>query len=244
MFISKERRISLVKGGGIQYICGHEETFIDFIVKKYLPQSGNILDLGGGGLRFAIPVALQGKIITVVDVDKNSMDIFDIVDRINKNGKIFVNLKRIQDKIRIIKSDIFNYLEATMESYNFISAFRVIHFFKPEEIESFFHLISKKLDKDGIFALSAMTAYNRKNYSELNEFFLNSSAVCADNKLYRKFNNTLEADDIRKKQNLPKYFHLIDSHFIGSKAAQCGFKVLERDILSTRIVNGYVLKKL
>ena len=244
MFISKERKISLVKGGGIQYIYGHEETFIDFIINKYLPVSGNILDIGGGGLRFAIPAALQDKIVTVVDSDQDSLNVPDIVNRVNKNGKITVSLKKIQARIKTVKSDIFNYLEKTAESYSLISAFRVIHFFGPDEIEIFFRLISSKLDKDGIFAVSAMSAYNNKNFKEFNEFYLNSSAVYLNNELYRKFNSTLKADNIKKEQNLPMYLHFIDTDFISSKAEQYGFKVLERDILSTRVVNGYVLKKL
>lgn len=87
-YISSERRISCVKGTGVQYIPGHEETFVDYILESFLPNMGEILDLAGGGLRFAIPVALKGRRIIVVDKDEGSLNIEGIVARVLANSRI------------------------------------------------------------------------------------------------------------------------------------------------------------
>ena len=80
MFIAKHRRFSQQPGCGVQYIPGHIEPFVDLVLKEFLPPEGDLLDLGGGGLRFALPVALGGRAITVVDLDGGGLDVGEIVD--------------------------------------------------------------------------------------------------------------------------------------------------------------------
>jgi 2-polyprenyl-3-methyl-5-hydroxy-6-metoxy-1,4-benzoquinol methylase len=244
MYISPERKKSMIKGSGIQYIPGHEEKFVDFIVRNYLPDTGNILDIGGGGFRFAIPVAIKGKSITVVDLDKDSLDLEDIVNRVNKNGKMLVELKMVQRLIQIKLQNFFDFLEKTKNYYSLITAFRVVHFCSPELISRFFILVYDKLDQNGIFAFSGITPYNFSNNQEFNEIYLNSTPIEAKNILFRKFESTPEANNIIKQQNLPSYIHLVDSQYIYSQARRYGFEVIESDLQSTRIVGGYVLKKL
>lgn len=243
MFVSKERKISSKKGTGTQYLPGHDEPFVDFIIEKYLPDSGNILDLGGGGLRFAIPVALRGKEVTVVDMDPDALDIATIVGRVNSIGKLHIDLNTIRSLIKVENQNIFHYLKETNNQYSFISGFRVIHFNSSQMIAKLFSLVHSKLDKNGLFVVSANTIYNLPNTDEFNEIFLNSTELDSENSLYRKFNNTVEAESLREKQNLPQCVHFVDNQFVCSLAQAHGFEVIESDLQSTRVVRGYVLRR-
>ncbi len=243
MYITEERRCSAIEGVGIQYIPGHDEKFIDYIVERYLPEAGNIVDLGGGGFRFAIPVSLTGRNVTIVDIDSDGLDLPSIVERINQNGKMFIDLKRIQNLIKINVQDIFQFLKMTPENYDLISAFRVLHFLSPIQMDEIFSLMTQKLNPEGVLAISSITLFDRSKSNDYNEFFMNSSVVDQGNFLYRKFYDNTEASRIRQKQNLPQYLHFIDNQFIGSMSSKYGLEVVESDVPSTRVVNGYVLKK-
>jgi SAM-dependent methyltransferase len=243
MYITKERKRSSLKGAGIQYIPGHDDPFIDFIVERYLPETGTLVDLGGGGLRFAIPVSLTGKKISVVDMDPDALDLDGIVKKINANGKLLIDYEKIKNLIRIEVQDILPFLRMTPETYDLISAFRVLHFLSPDKVDELFSLISRKLNPGGLLAISAITPFDRSKATDCNEFYLNSSAVDPARILYRKFYDSSEANRIREEQNLSPFLHFIDGPFVSSTAERCGFEVLERDVRSTRVVSGYVLKK-
>jgi|WetSurMetagenome_2_1015567.scaffolds.fasta_scaffold400852_1 SAM-dependent methyltransferase len=243
MYVTKERKCSSIKGTGIQYIPGHDEKFIDFVIEKYLPEAGNIVDLGGGGLRFAIPVSLTGKKITVVDMDRDALDLTGIVKRINANGKLFIDCEKIRNLIEIHVQDIFRFLRMTRETYDLISAFRVLHFLTPEQMNELFSLVSRRLNPGGLLAISAITLFDRSKSKDYNEFFLNSSAADPDNFLYRKFHDHAEANHIREEQNLSPCLHFIDRPFVESMAERYGFDLVEWDVPSTRVVSGYVLKR-
>lgn len=243
MFISKERMIPPLKGVGVQYIPWHEEKFIDYVIERYLPAKGNILDLAGGGFRFAIPAALKKRYVTVVDIDKGSLDLPTIIKRINENGKLSVDLKKIRNFIKVENIDVFSFLTLERRRFNFISAFRFIHFLHPQQIELLFSLVSKRLTKNGFFAVSAMTMSDSKN-NKTNEFFLNTLPVMQNNIFYREFRNSPIARKIRREQNLPQNVHIVDSQFIHCLAQKYGFEVIEDGLESTRVVRGYVLKRI
>jgi SAM-dependent methyltransferase len=244
MFITPERKISTIEGTGVQYIPGHVENFIDFVIENYLPDTGNILDLGGGGLRFAIPAALRGKAVTVVDLDASSLDVESIVAKVNQNGKLNINCEAVQKLIQVRVQDVLSYLEESKTSYHFISAFRVIHFFSPDLLSKFFSLIHKKLENNGILVLSAIVPYNTSETREFNELYLNSENLDPANIYYRRFKETLEAENTRTQQNLPEFIHMIDRKFMDLQAQHYGFDVIEKGLQSTRVVEGYILKKL
>jgi hypothetical protein len=243
MYISPERKVSVILGTGVQYIPWHDEQFVDFVVEKYLPPTGRILDLGGGGLRFAIPAALKGKSVLVVDLDGAGLNIEDIVRRSNEFGKTHINLVDVIDYIAVKVDNIFSFLKHDDGTYKLITAFRLIHFFSPFVLDSFFSLISLRLDHHGTFAFSGVTPYNVQNKNSSNEIFLNTTACDPNNILYRRFNDTPEATDIRKKQNLASCIHLINEEFIHSLADRYNLKVVATDIPSTKIVAGYILQK-
>ena len=144
MFISKERKIAGIKGLGIQYIPGHVEPFIDLIIKDHMPDKGGIiLDLGGGGLRFAIPVALTNRKITVVDLDPSGLDIDIIYSKVLANDKEQIpDAEILKKNISVEIISVFDYLKSSKQTYSLITSFRLIHFLSEIEVEFFFTLIS------------------------------------------------------------------------------------------------------
>jgi len=102
LFISNERKTSKVKGTGIQYIPGYIDPFVDFVIEKWLPvEKNSILDLGGGGFRFAISAAILNKNIIVVDLDPSGLDLELIYRRVNENGQIEIPVYDfLKEKIR------------------------------------------------------------------------------------------------------------------------------------------------
>ncbi len=243
MFISPERKVSTVPGTGVQYIPWHDEPFVDFVVDNFLPPMGGILDLGGGGLRFAIPAALKQKPVTVVDLDEAGLDLESIVKRANEFGKLHIELADVLPYITPKKDDIFAFLERDNETYQLITAFRLMHFFSPAEIDTFFSLVVAKLGPNGTVAFSGVTPYNVNEKETFNEIFVNSTAVVPDNLLYRRFNDSPEAAAIRTSQNLAEFIHVIDEKFIQSLAYKYNFTMVAAGISSTKIVAGYVLKR-
>lgn len=244
MYISPERKVSTVPGTGVQYIPWHDENFIDYVVENFLPRAGEILDLGGGGFRFAIPVALREKSVIVVDLDEAGLDIENIVKRSNEFGKFHIKFEEVVNFITIKRDDIFSFLEHNGRFYQLITAFRLIHFFSPALLEKFFSLVTSRLEQNGIFAFSGVTPYNVNDKENFNEIFLNSSAFDKSNPLYRKFNDSSEANAIRDKQNLAEFIHLIDEQFIDYLVHKYNFSIIASEIASTKIVVGYVLKKI
>ncbi len=178
IFISRERKLSGIKDTGIQYIPGHLETFVDLIIEKYLPNpEGPVLDLGGGGLRFAIPMASLDKKITVVDLDESSVNIDFIFSRMIENGfSKHIDINILKKNILPIVDDIFQFLEKTRIRYYLITAFRLIHFFNENEVDRFFGVISKRLKKECLLVISAFSKFSERD-SEYNEIFTNSEPI-------------------------------------------------------------------
>ena len=243
LFISPERKISRIKNTGIQYIPGHTEPLVDLIINNYLPDdNGNILDLGGGGLRFAIPVASLHKKITVVDMDVSSVDIDLVFSRMKKNGLSDYNdISILEKKILIIVDDIFHFLSKTHKNYSLITALRLIHFFNEEETDHFFMLISKRLKKNGKLIISAFSKYNDDNLTN-NEIFTYSKPFNR-NIYYRKFNKNITTKKIQKEQNLGPLVHLFSDNYIKKYSMKYDLKLLKTNLPSTRIVRGYIFTK-
>lgn len=242
MFISIERRKSGILNTGIQYIPGHIEHFVDHVVNELLPED-TIIDLGGGGLRFAIPVALKGKPITVVDIDQGSLDIDSILHQVNSNSKLTIQSEAVKPLIKTVTEDAITYLNNFENEFKLITAFRVIHFYKPEDIEAIFLTIYNSLCRNGLFAVSAITPYISLDLNSRNEIFMNSDAVKETHPLYRQFHDSVEAQNIMTEQNLPCRVTMIDEQYINLLSKKYSFQVIEKNFISTRVVGGYVLKK-
>jgi len=241
IFISPERRFAAKPGNGVQYIPGHIDEFVDYINENLVPISNSILDIGGGGLRFAVPVALKHKHITVIDEDPTSLDISFISKQINQVGKLKVNSHDLSKYITPKLGNLFDIIPFDDTEYSLITSFRVIHFMDPVSIVNFFEIVTKRLASKGIIAISAMTPFisNTLNYNEL---FLNSYNLSKDNELYREFKDTDEAIGIKQNQNLPDTFHMIDENFIRNIADRYNLTTLAANVPSTRIVSGYIMQ--
>jgi spermidine synthase len=245
VFISQHRRLTTQQGHGVQYIPGHIEPFVDLIVQDYLPDEGEILDLGGGGLRFALPVAQTGRRIKVVDLDPSGVDLDLIVERVNANEGSSLESRHFAPLIEFHIGDGLEFLASAEDNFRLITAFRLVHLFDPETIEEFFRLTSKALVTDGHLAFSGMTAFNLPvgTESQLNEVFTGSEPIRGDQQLYRRFASNPEADEARGAHNLRAEIHLLDSEFVATTAQRHGFEMVVDAYRSTRIVAGFVLKK-
>ena len=243
LFISKERKVSAINGTGVQYIPGHFEPLVDLIIDKYLPKNrGGILDLGGGGLRFAIPVASLNKKITVVDLDRSSLNIELIFSRMRINGLTdYSDLGVLKNNILPVVDDVFHFLETAKTSFSLITAFRLIHFFNEKETDSFFRLVSRRLKKGGIIVISAFTQYDNDN-ATCNEIFINSEPV-SENLFYRKFSGNCITEKIRGEQNLSPLVHLFSEDYLKSYLKKYNLKMVSGSLPSTRIVRGYIFIK-
>jgi SAM-dependent methyltransferase len=243
MFISPERRRATVEGCGIQYIPHHTERFVDLIVETYLPPRGNILDLGGGGLRFAVPVAQLGRDITVVDFDKESLDVDVVTERMNANGGLFIEKAALQSRIQCVEQDVFEFLNSTRESYDLVTAFRLLHFFSPATVRRFLQCACRVLRKDGLLVISAMTFRNLPFRGDDNEVCRHTQPLDNSDIYYRAFAKDGEAEQVKSQQNLSERVHLFDSRFVERLAEQFHLEVVLSGFPSTRIVEGYVLKR-
>jgi spermidine synthase len=221
------------------------EPFVDLIIEEYLPDEGEILDLGGGGLRFALPVAAAGRSITVVDLDPTVADLAMVVDRVNANEGSSLVAEQLASLIERQVGDGLDFLTATTRSFALITAFRVIHLFSPRQIEEFFRLTYEALEPDGNLVVSGMTAFNLPVTEEqvFNEVFESSEPINEAQRLYRRFSKDQRASEVRKAHNLAVETHLLDSEFVAEQAHNFGFDVVVDAYQSTRIVAGFVLQK-
>ena len=245
MFVSPHRRRTSRPGHGIQYLPGHVEPFVDLVLERFVPRSGRIVDLGGGGLRFALPVALSGRQISVVDLDPLGLDLDVIVDRVNANDESDLSSRSLADLIEVHVGDGLEFLEQSRQEFALITAFRLVHLFPPELLRSFFGAAYHALEPAGHLVVSAMTAYNLplEDPARFNEVFASSEPVRSVEPLYRRFVQTRAAAEVRRTHNLSGRFHLVDAPFVSGIARAHGFEVVVDSYKSTRIVAGFVLRR-
>jgi hypothetical protein len=229
LFISKERKVSTLSGTGIQYITGHVEPLIDLVINNYLPESGNILDLAGGGLRFGIPVAMSKRKITVVDLDPSGVNIPVIFSKLKKNKySDLPDLKTLKKYIKVKIDDVIHYLNNSNEKYSLITSFRLIHFFKEDNVSEFFRLISNQLSDDGLLIISAITPFIEDNKTP-NELFINSSPVF-NNIYYRKFIDSSLSRKIRNEQNLGEFIHFFTKDYLASYLNRYDLEIIKSEL--------------
>lgn len=239
MFIAPERKTSTIKGTGIQYIPGHTDAFVDYVLNYLVPDAERIVDLGGGGLRFAIPAAQMGKQVKVVDLDSSALDVNFITGRVNKVGKCSLDSSTLIPLITPINADILEYLKQD-EAYDLITSFRFIHFLSPDQLKIFFERVSQRLKPGGILAVSALAV--EENQTE-NIIFKLTIPVQKENPMYRSWCGDYEAEKIRAQQNLGEFVHFLGRDYLTALADRTGLYLLKSDIYSTNVVRGYVLKK-
>jgi SAM-dependent methyltransferase len=235
--------MSSTPGLGVQYVPGHVEPFVDLVVGEYLPPTGNLLDVGGGGLLFAIPCALRGRKVTVVDLDEAALDVGMVIDRVNRNDDSSIDVQATGHLIETCVSDVLEYLRGESREFALVSAFRVAHFLGPEGLSELFRLTSRVLVPGGLFVLSGMTPYDLVEGAVYNEVYLNTTAVSLEQPLYRVFACTDSARRIRQEQNLGGTVHLFDSALVAAHSREVGFEVIVDSYPATRIVAGYIMRR-
>lgn len=239
-YIGKERRRSNHSGGGIQYIPGHEEPFIDHIISNWIVKNhfSNVLDLGGGGFRFALPASEYLEKITVVDIDKESLNLQGIIKKLKDIGNF--SDKFVLSKIDIINSDIFQYLAETSIKFDLVVISRLLHLFSPAQINIFINLLEKVTIDQGLVCVSALCLTDKLT-GQFNEFFLNSREN--PSRYFRKMNSDSKTSEMLKDQNLPEQIHLFDQEYIQQIFGE-KFKLIDGPIWATRTVQGFIFRKM
>ena len=238
--ISDERVFTSVAGAGVQYLPGHVEDFIDLVLNKYISTSGDILELGGGGLRFAFPAASRAR-VTVVDLDAAGLDVDAITKKVHENGKVQIDLPLVKKNIFPIISDALTFLEKDKAKYSLIATYRMVHFFSPKMIDDLFSLAKARMHSGALFAISGISFYELPFKERFNQLYINSSPI-KNNEYYRGFFDNEFANSIRNDQNLGDRMHFFDSSLITNLAKKHGFDVVLSGYPSTGIVEGYILK--
>jgi SAM-dependent methyltransferase len=226
----------------VQYIPGHIEPFVDLILGQYLPVDGPLLDLGGGGLRFAVPAAMAGRQVTVVDVDGSSLDVEFIVRRVNEVEGTSIEARALRSHIDVVESDIFDFLRSSAVEFSMVAAFRVIHFLTAREVSDLVRLMCDRVRPGGNVVLSAISPFVLPDVDQRNELYTNSAPINDGDDLHRRMMNTPDAQQLRREQNLPQDLLFIDTSFVAELARQVGFDIVVEGYQSTRVVAGYVLQ--
>lgn len=238
-FITKERALSFHKGGGVQYIPGHIEPFIDYVLEKVLSDGKvrSALDLGGGGLRFALPASRYLGKITVVDLDADSIDVDTIISRINEVGNSTDCFRK--DVIKPTVNSISSFIEKDELDFDMVLLSRVIHFMRPDETETLFKTLGSKLPSGSYVFVSSIVKLD-KSTGQPNEYFRNTAPAMSEH--YRKFLDTAEAVELRRRQNLPDCLHICETEYLTSLLGG-DFNLLEEPLWATRTVQGFVFRK-
>lgn len=239
--ISDERAFTSVQGTGVQYLPGHVEDFVDLIIKKYTPEASNILELGGGGFRFAIP-ASEKSLVKVVDLDPLGLEISSIIEKVKGNGKWVYDEISIKNHLSTQVGDALSFLSTTNEKFDLIVSFRLLHFFHPKQIDEFFFHTKRCLKQNGTFVFSGFSLYELPLQRSHNKLFKNSMPVEDDKNIYyRKFISGDEITKLRLEQNIGDIAHFFDNSYVNFLAQRHNFRVLLSGFPSTGIVEGYIL---
>jgi hypothetical protein len=226
--LGPDRKKSKVKGFGIQYLPFHQEGFVDYIIKNFDKEKNEILEIAGGGLRFSSKIK-KARII-VNDLDVSSLHAI----------KKKFNLK---NKINFLKGDFFTVNKKLKKKFDLIVSFRFIHFFNEKKLNIFFKLASFFLKKNGYLVISSFF-YDKRNKNSL-EIINSSKPINLKNPYFRIIKkNTKKGKYFIDEMNLNSKIFLVRKNFLNSMAKKYSLRLLDKSYYSTRIVRGYILKKI
>ena len=220
--------MSIVKGYGIQYLPHHKEKFVDYVVNRFDKKNLELLEVAGGGLRFASKIK-KAKII-VNDLDPTSL---------KEIKKIYCPKKNIN----FILGDFFKIKKKLKNRrFNLLVSFRFIHFFNKKRLEKFFKIACMLVKKNGYLIVSSFF-YNKKNKNSL-ELINLSNPISSANPYFRKIKKRKNKNEFYFKMNLNNNIFLANKNFLNMIAKKYSFKLLKRTFYSTRMVRGFILKKI
>jgi hypothetical protein len=244
--VSKQRKISNLKETGIQYLPGHEERFMDKTIDLLgdMNKSLNILELGGGGLRFALSAIGLNNVehITIVEPDYYSLDYRKIIKLTDlpehRSGKS-------ESKCTFFIGTVQSFLSSMKPriNYDVIASFRMFHFFDPGSLDNIMLKLRDILCADGLLVFSGISSGDYNNPGEKNLLFNNSSPIKGQEH-YRTVN--VKNEEVLKtvaEQNLPRKLLFLDEVYVRSLMERCGFEKVLGPCKATRIVDGYIFKK-
>lgn len=244
-FISPQRRISQLPGGGVQYIPGHTEFFVDAVVDLVRrDQSMNtILEIGGGGLRFASAVAVISSVtdITVVEPDYASLDPIRAL-RDSTNSEAILQQMKHKCAFHVVSEKRFFHLLKADVYYDMVASFRVFHFLDEESWERVIDAVRAHLRPGGLFVFSGLSPMDQDTGAE--SLLYQGSQAIGDDPDYRKLNTaSSKVERAVSIQNLPSMMRFFPVDTTVRRLQTAGFNLVDGPFRSTRIVHGFIFQK-
>lgn len=241
-FISPQRRLSVVRGGGVQYIPGHIEPFVDGVI-DLLRTSGDvaeILEIGGGGLRFATAASCLDAVTTlsVVEPDYASLD----VDRALADAEAVKERLRAKSLFYVMGEDRFFARLAADVRFDAVVSFRVFHFLDEANWERVLACVAAHLRPGGLFIFSGLSPVDQDS-GETAPLYKGSRPV-GDDPDYRELDAAApEVARAMAEQNLPGRMRFFPAEATVARLAAAGFSLVRGPVRSTRMVHGFVFRK-
>ncbi len=245
--ISENKRLTKVKGTGVQFLPGYPEKFLDRVRSfiRNVDKKINILEIGGGGLIYLLSLIDESNIgkYIVIEPDITSTNYYDIIKHYNLNEDL---IRCSENKSVIINTSAETFFRDFTLNLNIdvILCFRVAHFFTPYQFNEFITACHRTLKKGGFLIISAIgkTDYEERFGSSTNEFYINSDPI--DGAIYyRSFSNNETGRKIIEDQNLKTNMLFFEKEYVENIFNRTGFKIAEGPIEATRIVDAYILRK-
>ena len=244
-FISPQRRISEVCGGGVQYIPGHVEPFVDGVI-ELLRVSGDraeILEIGGGGLRFAT-AATAIKVVTtlsVVEPDYASLGPDQALAGL-PDAEAAKERLRAKCLFYIMSEERFFARLAREVLYDVVASFRVFHFLDEAGWERVISQVATHLRPGGLFIFSGLSPVDQDSGEEAPLY--RGSLPVGDDPDYRELDTASEpVAQAMALQNLPGRMRFFPADSTIARLNAVGFSLVYGPMRSTRMVHGFVFRK-
>lgn len=245
--ISENKRISRVRGTGVQFLPGYPDKFIEKVKSSLhnIKDKINVIEIGGGGLIYLLSLIDEPAIekYILVEPDTTSTNYYNIIKHYDLNEDL---IRYTESKGVIINTSAETFFRDFNLNFNvnFILCFRVAHFFTPDQFKAFLTDCHKVIKIGGFLIISAVgkTDYEERFGSSTNELYLNSDPINGAT-YYRSFENKETGLRIIEDQNLKTEMLFFEEDYVKNIFNQAGFKIIEGPIEATRIVNAYILRK-
>ena len=240
-----QRKIANGGGFGIQYLPGHVEPYMDHCL-SLLAAAGaaNILELGGGGLRFALPameLAALGR-LTVVDPDAVALSVARVAAEVAVPAAWLDRAATVLEPWIGSAQDFFWDLPAG-QSFDAVAAFRVFHFMTEAEFAATAAQVARCLVPGGLFLLSGLGRADHDCADGADNDFFRASQP-QPTPWYRRIDDRDPAVARQlAAQNLGDHMLFMTPDWMDPLLSGLGFSRVEPPMAATRIVSGHVFRK-
>lgn len=244
--ISPNKRLTEVPGRGVQFLPGYPEPYKQEVAAflRATADAKVVVELGAGGLSFLFEILDIATIEQIIcaDPDFGSLNYQEIIRHYDLGPEC---ARKIRDRCVLMSADAERFFEVLSPSVgiDFFVAFRLVHFFSPDEFQSFLHTVHSRLTPGGHMVLSAVGVIDHDHPGKKSELYEHSFPI-ADDPHYRRLDDLRpEARALMQEQNLQPELLFFEEDSLRTLTGQAGFKVVRGPKRATRIVDGYIFQK-